>query len=65
MLNEEQTRLKNKLIKQVQRYEEKGYTDTAAHSVLASLLKTESAGGVPAKNTKKVKQEQANGEQDL
>ena len=65
MLNDEQKRLKEKLLRQVQRYEEKGYTDTAAHSILASLLKIESAGGVPAKNTKKVKQEQANGEQDL
>jgi hypothetical protein len=62
MLNDEQKRLKEKLLKQVKRYEEKGYTDTAAHTVLANLLKAESDEGVNPRNTKKVKQEAANGE---
>ena len=54
-----------KLRKQVKRFEEKGYTDTAAHQMLANLLK-ESAEGVSLRSTKKVKQEiTENGKQDL
>lgn len=54
-----------KLKKQVKRFEEKGYTDTAAHKMLANLLK-DSAEGVSLRSTKKVKQETTeNGEQNL
>ena len=67
MLNNEQKRLKEKLEKQVKRFEEKGYTDTAAHQVLTSLQKADKqpAEGVSLRSTKKVKQEDADGEQDL
>ena len=41
MLNDEQKRMKAKLLKQVEQYERKGYKDTAAHEVLANLLKLE------------------------
>lgn len=64
MLNDEQKRLKEKLERQVRRYEEKGYADTAAHVALARLLETEkqSVEGVTPRNTRRVKQEDANGE---
>lgn len=64
MLNDEQLRMKSKLEKQVRRFEEKGYMDTAAHQVLARLLEAEkqSAEGIIPRNTKKVKQEAADGE---
>ena len=64
MLNDEQLRMKSKLEKQVRRFEEKGYTDTAAHQVLARLQEAEkqSAESITPRNTKKVKQEAADGE---
>jgi hypothetical protein len=62
MLNNEQKAFKERLLQQVKRYEEKGYMNTAAHTCLSLLLTAESEGGVPAKNTKKVKQESADGE---
>lgn len=64
MLNDEQKRLKAKLEKQVERYEAKGYMDTAAHQALALLLAAEKqpAEGASLRSTKKVKQEDANGE---
>lgn len=49
-----------KLKKQVAKYEAKGYTDTAAHQVLANLLKEHPAEGVPFRNAKKAKQENLN-----
>ena len=64
MLNDEQKRQKEKLEKQVKRFEEKGYFDTVAH-VLLARLQEHSVEGVTPRNTKKVKQEVANGEQDL
>lgn len=52
-----------KLRRQVKRFEEKGYFDTAAHQMLANLLK--SAGGEPPE-TRKAKQEKpVNGKQNL
>lgn len=45
-----------KLKKQVKRFEDKGYFDTAAHQMLANLLK-DSAEGVPPRSTAPVKQE--------
>lgn len=64
MLNDEQLRMKSKLEKQVRRFEEKGYMDTAAHQVLARLQEAEKqpAEGIIPRNTKKVKQEAADGE---
>lgn len=52
-------KLIEKLKKQVKRFEEKGYMDTAAHQMLANLLK-ESAEGVSPRNAKKAKQETIN-----
>lgn len=46
-----------KLRKQVKQYERKGYTDTAAHTMLAKLLADNPVDGVPVRNTKKVIQE--------
>lgn len=46
-----------KLQKQVKRFEEKGYMDTAAHQMLENLLKEHPAEGVFPRNTEKVKQE--------
>jgi len=46
-----------KLRKQVKRFEEKGYKDTAAHQMLVNLLKENSADGVSIRSAKKVKQE--------
>jgi hypothetical protein len=43
-----------KLRRQVRRFEDKGYFDTAAHQMLANLLKSE--GGEPPE-TRKAKQE--------
>jgi len=54
-----------KLKQQVKRFEEKGYFDTAAHQMLANLLKKDSVEGVSPRNTDKVKQENKNGKQDL
>lgn len=64
MLNDEQKRLKSKLERQVRRFEEKGYTDTAAHQVLARLQKAEiqSVEGIIPRKPQRVKQENANGE---
>jgi hypothetical protein len=67
MLNDEQKRMKAKLQKQVEQFERKGYMNTDAHEKLASLLELElqPAEGVSLRSTKKVKQEVANGEQNL
>lgn len=46
-----------KLKAQVKRFEDKGYTDTAAHQMLANLLKKDSVEGVSPRSTGKVKQE--------
>ena len=54
-----------KLKKQVKRFEDKGYFDTAAHQMLANLLK-DSDEGVSPRNTETVKQEnKKNGKQNL
>lgn len=52
-----------KLKKQVERYEAKGYKDTAAHQMLASLQKKKqpAAGATPQKR-QQVKQEAQDGE---
>lgn len=52
-----------KLQKQVKRFEEKGYTDTAAHQMLNNLLHP--VEGVTPRNTKKVNKEAQDGEQNL
>ena len=64
MLNDEQKRLKAKLIKQVEQYERKGYMDTVAHEILANLIKleTQPEDGVPVRTPKRVKPEVTNGE---
>ncbi len=53
-----------KLKRQVKRFEEKGYYDTAAHEMLKRLLHSDE--GVTPRNTKKVKQEiEPDGKQNL
>ena len=54
--NEKQNKIE-KLRKQVKRYEDKGYKDTAAHIMLARLLGEYPAEGVSPRNAKKVVQE--------
>lgn len=53
-----------KLKAQIARYEAKGYKDTAAHQVLARMLKKQPkpVEDVIPRNTKKVKQEAQDGE---
>jgi len=53
-------RLIEKLKKQVKRFEEKGYTNTAAHQALRNLLNP--VEGVTPRNTKKVSKEAQDGE---
>lgn len=60
MPNKEQI---EKLQKQVKRFEEKGYTNTAAHQMLNNLLHP--VEGVTPRNTKKVNKEAQDGEQNL
>ena len=56
MLPTHKERLIEKLKRQVERFEAKGYTDTAAHVALARLLNPPEA--VSPRNTKKVKPEE-------
>lgn len=57
MPSEKEKRIE-KLKKQVEQYERKGYTDTAAHQVLASLLgESKPVEGVNPRNAKKAKVE--------
>ena len=56
MLPTPKERLIEKLKRQVERFEAKGYTDTAAHVALARLLNLPEA--VSPRNTKKVKPEE-------
>jgi len=63
--NETQNKIE-KLRKQVKRFEEKGYSDTAAHQMLSNLLAEQPADGVPVRSADKAKQEKTtNAKQDL
>jgi len=57
MLNNEKQDKIDKLRKQVKRYDDKGYKDTAAHIMLARLLGEYPAEGVSPRNAKKAAQE--------
>lgn len=52
-----------KLRKQVERYEAKGYFNTAAHEMLANLLKPQAANRPKRENAKQ--ENLTNGKQDL
>lgn len=60
MPNNDKEKQIEKLKKQVKRFEEKGYMDTAAHQMLKNLLHPEE--GVIPRNTKKVNKEAQDGE---
>jgi len=64
MQNKEKERQIEKLKRQVRQFEAKGYTDTAAHQMLANLLK--SADGVSVRSAPVAKQEKKeDGKQNL